>query len=62
MPLSKEEDYGTNANGSKSHVYCFHCFQKGKYFYKTKQSWLYYYTVALICFLMLIIAIFRIEI
>ncbi|MFA5047723.1 MAG: hypothetical protein WC516_01635 [Patescibacteria group bacterium] len=32
------------------------------YFYKTKQPWLYYYTLALICALMLIIAIFQIEI
>jgi len=31
MPLRKEEDYGTNADGSKSNEYCFHCFQKGKF-------------------------------
>ena len=29
MPLQKEEDYGTNAGGSKSEGYCFHCFQNG---------------------------------
>jgi hypothetical protein len=31
MPLQKEEDFGTNASGSKSEEYCFHCFQKGKF-------------------------------
>ena len=31
MPLQKEEDFGTNANGSKSEEYCFHCFQNGKF-------------------------------
>ena len=24
MPLEKEDDFGTNANGSKSEEYCFH--------------------------------------
>jgi len=31
MPLEKEDDFGTNANGSKSEEYCFHCFQNGKF-------------------------------
>jgi len=31
MPLQKEEDFGTNAGGSKSEEYCFHCFQDGKF-------------------------------
>jgi Putative zinc ribbon domain len=31
MPLQKPEDYGTNADGSKSKEYCFHCFQGGKF-------------------------------
>lgn len=31
MPLEKPEDYGTNADGSKSQEYCFHCFQAGKF-------------------------------
>lgn len=31
MPLSKDSDFGTNADGSKSEEYCFHCFQAGKF-------------------------------
>lgn len=31
MPLKKDEDCGTNTDGTKSHEYCFHCFQKGKF-------------------------------
>jgi len=31
MPLRKPEDYGTNADGTKSEEYCFHCFQNGKF-------------------------------
>lgn len=31
MPLNKPEDYGTNADSSKSKDYCFHCFQGGKF-------------------------------
>ena len=31
MPLAKENDFGTNANGSKSEEYCFHCYQNGKF-------------------------------
>jgi hypothetical protein len=31
MPLQKEKDCGTDASGSKSEEYCFHCFQKGKF-------------------------------
>jgi hypothetical protein len=30
MSLRKGEDFGTNADGSRSNEYCFHCFQKGK--------------------------------
>ena len=29
MPVKKNEDPGTNADGSKSEDYCFHCFQEG---------------------------------
>ena len=31
MPLQKEDDFGTNTNGSKSEEYCFHCFQNGTF-------------------------------
>jgi hypothetical protein len=31
MPLQKQEDFGTDADGSKSKEYCFHCFQGGKF-------------------------------
>jgi hypothetical protein len=31
MPLRKGEDFGTNADGSKSNEYCFHCFRNGKF-------------------------------
>jgi hypothetical protein len=31
MPLAKENDFGTNTNGSKSEEYCFHCYQNGKF-------------------------------
>jgi hypothetical protein len=31
MSLEKEDDYGTNADGSKNEEYCFHCFQTGKF-------------------------------
>jgi len=31
MPFENEKDFGTNANGSKSVEYCFHCFQNGKF-------------------------------
>ena len=31
MPLQNQEDFGTNASGSKSEEYCFHCFQNGKF-------------------------------
>jgi hypothetical protein len=31
MPLRREEDFGTNADGSRSNEYCFHCFQNGKF-------------------------------
>ena len=31
MPLQKEDDFGTNTDGSKSEEYCFHCFQNGEF-------------------------------
>ena len=31
MPLQKEDDFGTNADGDKSEEYCFHCFQNGRF-------------------------------
>ncbi|MGZ4924732.1 MAG: zinc ribbon domain-containing protein [Halobacteriota archaeon] len=31
MPLATNEDFGTNAGGSISEEYCFHCFQNGKF-------------------------------
>lgn len=31
MPLRKEEDLGTEDDGSTSEEYCFHCFQGGKF-------------------------------
>lgn len=31
MPLRKNEDFGTNADGSKSEEHCFHCFSNGKF-------------------------------
>jgi hypothetical protein len=31
MPLRKNEDCGTDADGSKSEDYCFHCFKDGKF-------------------------------
>lgn len=31
MPLKKDEDFGTNDDGTKSEDYCFHCFQNGKF-------------------------------
>ncbi len=31
MSLRKEEDYGTNNDGSRSEEYCFHCFENGKF-------------------------------
>jgi hypothetical protein len=31
MPLQKEDDFGTNADGNKSEEYCFHCFQNGRF-------------------------------
>jgi hypothetical protein len=36
MPLSKDEKGGgTNADGSKSVLYCSYCFNKGEFTYKT---------------------------
>jgi hypothetical protein len=31
MPMVKEEDFGTNADGSKMQEYCTYCFQKGDF-------------------------------
>ncbi len=31
MPLTKEQDFGTNKDFSKSREYCFHCFKNGKF-------------------------------
>ena len=31
MPMNKEEDFGTNADGSKNEEYCTHCFQNGDF-------------------------------
>lgn len=31
MPLAKDEDYGTNKDGSKNQDYCVYCFKEGKY-------------------------------
>lgn len=31
MPLREKEDYGTNADKTKSEKYCFHCFQDGNF-------------------------------
>ena len=31
MPLQKEEDFGTNENGSKNNEFCHFCFQNGRF-------------------------------
>lgn len=31
MPLRKDEDFGTNRDGSRSEEYCFHCFLAGTF-------------------------------
>jgi hypothetical protein len=31
MPLQKERDFGTNADGSPNHEYCRYCFQNGAF-------------------------------
>ena len=31
MPMRKEEDFGTNADGSKNKDYCHYCFLNGKF-------------------------------
>lgn len=31
MPMEKPEDFGTNADGSRSQDYCHFCFQGGKF-------------------------------
>ena len=34
MPMVKEGDFGTNANGTKNNDYCTYCYQKGKFNWK----------------------------
>lgn len=31
MPVSKDEEYGTEEDGRRSKEYCFHCYQGGKF-------------------------------
>jgi hypothetical protein len=31
MPMRRDEDFGTNTNGSKNEEYCHFCFQEGKF-------------------------------
>ncbi|MDR1096440.1 MAG: zinc ribbon domain-containing protein, partial [Spirochaetaceae bacterium] len=31
MPLSKDEDFGTNTDGSKNNDYCAYCYKDGKF-------------------------------
>lgn len=31
MPLTKEEDFGTNADGSRNEDYCVYCFKEGNF-------------------------------
>ena len=31
MPIPKEEDYGTEIDGSKNKDYCIHCYQNGQF-------------------------------
>ena len=31
MPMEKEEDFGTETDGSKSEDYCCYCFREGKF-------------------------------
>jgi len=31
MPMRKDEDFGTNADGSKNQEYCRFCYQNGKF-------------------------------
>lgn len=31
MPMTKPEDFGTNADGSPSNDYCRYCFQRGEF-------------------------------
>ena len=30
MPMKKEEEFGTNTDGSKNEQYCCHCLQNGE--------------------------------
>ena len=34
MPMTKPEDFGTEADGSPSHDYCFHCYTNGDFNWK----------------------------
>lgn len=34
MPMTKPEDFGTESDGSQSHDYCRHCYQKGDFNWK----------------------------
>ncbi len=36
MPLTTEEQYGTNEDGTPSYDYCVHCFQKGEFTNQTE--------------------------
>ena len=39
MPLSKDEDFGTNKDGSKNNDYCVYCFKEGEFIgYKTLEE------------------------
>ncbi|MFH0856789.1 MAG: zinc ribbon domain-containing protein [bacterium] len=31
MPIAKNEDFGTNTDGSQNNDYCHYCFQNGKF-------------------------------
>lgn len=31
MPLSKNEEFGTNLDGSKNHDYCIYCYKNGEF-------------------------------
>jgi len=31
MPLEKDEDFGTNADGSKNQEYCVYCYKSGEF-------------------------------
>jgi hypothetical protein len=31
MPMEKQDDFGTNADGSRSEDYCTYCYQRGRF-------------------------------